>query len=64
MKVIDPVCGMSIESDKAQARETYHGRNYYFCSAQCQQSFQAEPAKFAVKAGPGGEDDHGGHRRD
>ena len=59
MKVTDPVCGMSIESEKAHASETHQGRTYYFCSAQCQRSFKAEPAKFAAKAG--GEADHGGH---
>jgi Cu+-exporting ATPase len=60
MKVIDPVCGMSIESEKAHASETYLGRNYYFCSAQCQRSFKADPGKFAAKAGEAG-DRHGGH---
>ena len=59
MKVTDPVCGMSIESEKAHASETHQGRSYYFCSAQCQRSFKAEPEKFAAKAG--GEAGHGGH---
>lgn len=59
MKVTDPVCGMSIESEKAHASEAHQGRTYYFCSAQCQRSFKAEPQKFAAKAG--GETGHGGH---
>ena len=64
MKVDDPVCGMSLESEKANASETYQGRSYYFCSAQCHRSFKADPGKFAAKAGQGGaEGGHGGHRR-
>lgn len=62
MKVTDPVCGMSIESEKAHASETYQGRTYHFCSAQCQRSFKADPAKFAPKvAPPAREAGHGGH---
>ena len=62
MKVTDPVCGMSIESEKAHASETHQGRTYYFCSAQCQRSFKADPGKFAAKAGPArGAAGHGGH---
>lgn len=62
MKVTDPVCGMSIESEKAHASETHQRRTYYFCSAQCQRSFKADPGKFAAKTGqPGAEAGHGGH---
>lgn len=60
MKVTDPVCGMSIESEKAHASETYQGRSYYFCSAPCQSAFKADAAKFAAKAGGAGAG-HGGH---
>ncbi len=60
MKVTDPVCGMTIDSEKAHASETYQGRTYYLCSAQCQRSFKADPAKFAAKAG-GGHAGHGHH---
>ncbi len=58
MKVTDPVCGMSIESEKAHATEKYQGNTYHLCSPQCQRSFKADPAKFAAKAVPGG---HAGH---
>lgn len=58
MKVTDPVCGMSIESEKAHASEKYQGSTYYLCSPQCQRSFKADPAKYA-KAAPGGHASHG-----
>ena len=60
MKVTDPVCGMSIESEKAHASESYQGRSYYFCSAQCQSAFKANPAKFAAKASEA-DASHGAH---
>lgn len=61
MKVTDPVCGMSIESEKAHASETYQGQRYYFCSARCQGSFKGDPAKFAAKAGGGHHGDQHHH---
>lgn len=51
---------MSIESDKAAARETYQGSIYYFCSPSCQRSFKTDPANFAAKAAPG-QASHGAH---
>ena len=61
MKVTDPVCGMSIESEKAHASEKHQGNTYYFCSPQCQRSFKADPAKYAAKAAPAGHAGHGHH---
>lgn len=62
MKVTDPVCGMSIDSEKAHASESYQGRTFYFCSAHCQSSFKADPAKFAAQAGESaGHGAHGHH---
>jgi P-type Cu+ transporter len=46
MKVTDPVCGMSIESEKAEASESYRSRSYYFCSAHCQRAFKADAARW------------------
>ncbi len=63
MKVTDPACGMSIESEKAAATETYQGQNYYFCSPGCRDTFKKDPAKFAAKAAKSGtEAGHGGHQ--
>ena len=43
---IDPVCGMTVEVATASLRATHEGRTYYFCSAGCLASFQADPARF------------------
>ncbi|OGB92621.1 MAG: copper-translocating P-type ATPase [candidate division NC10 bacterium RIFCSPLOWO2_12_FULL_66_18] len=50
--VKDPVCGMEIEEGKAHARREYGGRTFYFCSANCETTFAADPDKYA--GGPTG----------
>jgi YHS domain-containing protein len=47
MQVTDPVCGMTIESEKAAAREVLQGQTYYFCSNLCQEKFRAAPDRYA-----------------
>ena len=32
----DPVCGMTLEPEKASGQMAHAGNTYYFCSAQCQ----------------------------
>lgn len=50
MQVTDPVCGMTIESEKAAAHEIWQGQTYYFCSKSCQEKFRAAPDRYAKKA--------------
>ena len=59
MQVTDPVCGMTIESEKSAAREAWQGQTYYFCSISCQEKFRTAPDRYAKKVG----DDaaHGSH---
>ena len=47
MQVKDPVCGMMIEDTDAEARSTYQDKTYYFCSEECKQTFDANPASYA-----------------
>jgi len=47
-KVQDPVCGMEIDAAEAAGRLEHAGTTYYFCSAQCQAKFEANPALFAA----------------
>ena len=56
MQVTDPVCGMTIESEKSAAREVWQGQTYYFCSKSCQEKFRAAPDRYTKKAG-----DHATH---
>jgi len=61
MQVTDPVCGMTIESEKAAACEIWHGQTYYFCSKSCLENFRGAPDRYARKPDNGitrGSDGH------
>lgn len=47
MAAIDPVCGMSVEESDAPARAEYEGQTYYFCSTDCKEEFEANPADYS-----------------
>ena len=47
---LDPVCGMTVDVADARYRTVNEGRTYYFCSAGCLESFQADPAKYLTVA--------------
>ncbi len=46
----DPVCGMTIEKDRAEGFYEYNKRIYRFCSVSCREQFQKEPGKY-IKGG-------------
>jgi len=46
MKVIDPVCKMTIEDRDAAGTSTYKGVTYYFCSKHCKEKFDKNPEAF------------------
>ncbi len=61
LKVIDPVCGMTVDPAANPHHAPYEGRDYHFCSAGCRTKFIAEPARYAARdatptppAGPSG----------
>lgn len=43
---LDPVCGMTVDDQKAAAQSTYDGKVYYFCCAGCQVKFDANPQQY------------------
>jgi uncharacterized membrane protein YraQ (UPF0718 family)/YHS domain-containing protein len=43
---IDPVCGMSVDTDHAEYRSFQKGETYYFCSAGCKATFDKDPGKY------------------
>ncbi len=45
MKVVDPVCKMTIEAKDAVGT-TYKGITYYFCSGVCKEDFDKDPETF------------------
>ncbi|MCZ7665329.1 MAG: YHS domain-containing protein [Thermoleophilia bacterium] len=44
-RVLDPVCGMSVDRQTAFVGE-YRGQSYYFCANGCRAEFSAEPERF------------------
>jgi Cu+-exporting ATPase len=47
---IDPVCGMTVEPDKAKHRLEYDAEIYYFCSDHCRQKFADAPDTYRTHA--------------
>ena len=39
---IDPICGMTVDTDHAPAKGLYDGRIVYFCSGVCQKKYEAQ----------------------
>lgn len=47
-EVTDPVCGMTISSSDAAESRDYQGKRYFFCSTNCAEKFDANPAQYAT----------------
>jgi uncharacterized membrane protein YraQ (UPF0718 family)/YHS domain-containing protein len=44
--VTDPVCGMSVDPQHAEHQSIHTGETYYFCSAGCKETFDADPSRY------------------
>ncbi|MEO8287087.1 MAG: YHS domain-containing protein [Chloroflexota bacterium] len=49
-QAIDPVCGMTVDTETAEHKSEYEGTTYYFCAAGCKRSFDKNPTEF-INAG-------------
>jgi len=47
---IDPVCGMEVTADTAEATTEYLGQIYYFCSEDCKNTFEQDPEQYAEQS--------------
>lgn len=50
----DPVCGMTVNEERATARMEHSGKTYYFCCAGCANKFGAAPEKYLSAKAPVG----------
>jgi len=51
VKIVDPVCGMTIEEKAVFGTSSYEGAIYYFCSKECKENFDKDPeAHIRMKA--------------
>jgi len=41
-----PVCGMQVDEKKAAGSRKQGGVEYFFCSAECKDAFNKNPAKY------------------
>ncbi|MET4173108.1 Cu+-exporting ATPase [Bradyrhizobium sp. LA6.1] len=48
-KVLDPVCGMTVDPATSKHHHPHHGETFHFCSAGCRTKFAADPAKYLAK---------------
>ena len=48
-KVLDPVCGMTVDPATSKHRLDHRGETFHFCSAGCRTKFAADPAKYLTK---------------
>ena len=44
-QVVDPVCGMTIDREKA-VTIVHQGTTYYFCEAACAETFREDPERW------------------
>ncbi len=49
MQVVDPVCKITIDSEKAVATSEYKGKTVYFCAKGCKIAFDKDPEKYFQK---------------
>ncbi len=46
VKIVDPVCGMEVDTSKVKISAEYEGHTYYFCSEEDKTKFEANPAEY------------------
>jgi YHS domain-containing protein len=44
--VTDPVCGMDVDTDRAEHTSEHKGTTYYFCSRGCKLDFEEDPERY------------------
>lgn len=63
-QAIDPVCGMTVDTETAEHKSEYQGTTYYFCAPGCKRAFDKNPGEFIGQGGQSagsGSMDHGAH---
>ena len=50
--VLDPVCGMYVDPQKARGSVEYRGKKYFFCSSRCVERFKTDPETYLDAKAP------------
>jgi P-type Cu+ transporter len=56
---IDPVCGMEVDTERAEHVSEYQGTTFYFCSRGCKLDFEDEPQRYLDPSYKPGGMEHG-----
>jgi xanthine dehydrogenase accessory factor len=46
----DPICGMTVNIERAKHKSEFDSRSFYFCCAGCKQTFDKQPEKYALRS--------------
>lgn len=49
-EIRDPVCGMTVDPDRAAGTRSFGGRTFHLCSQSCLEKFDRDPASYAGRA--------------
>jgi Cu+-exporting ATPase len=52
MKALDPVCGMTVDTERAPASAVHNGQTYYFCCPSCREKFTRDPRAYLSRTPP------------
>ena len=53
-RIVDPVCGMTVDSTSRAMHRSVGGHDYFFCSPACAQRFDGDPHRFHAAVGASG----------
>ncbi|QUD90541.1 heavy metal translocating P-type ATPase [Phenylobacterium montanum] len=45
-RILDPVCGMTVDPETTPHRLAWEGRRFFFCSAGCKTKFETDPQRY------------------
>jgi Cu+-exporting ATPase len=48
----DPVCGMTVDPERAPDNASHEGKTFYFCCVKCAETFRADPEKYLRAKAP------------
>ena len=48
-QAIDPVCGMTVDTEAAKFTTRYQGETFYFCAPGCKKAFEQEPEVYVKR---------------
>ena len=51
-RVIDPVCGVEIDSEQTAIQLKFEGQTYFFCSTTCAREFEKNPREVLERQPP------------